>query len=91
MKHQWFLEGNFADNSNDNSTFVDHIVLSKCSKVGLRNVYWRLSSIFDLGLCILIGQSKLSNLPAAPGLLIDIPGYEVDTGSTLSNNQQINQ
>ena len=54
------------------------LLLSKGSKVGLRSVHWRLSSIFDLGLCVLIGQSELSTLPPVPGLLIDSPGYEVD-------------
>ena len=38
---------------------------------------WRLSVIFDLGLCVLIGQSELSTLCPVPRLLINSPGYEV--------------
>ena len=52
-------------------------VLSKDSKVVFAMFIWRLSSIFDLGLCVLIGQSELSTLCPVPGLLIYSPGYEV--------------
>ena len=50
---------------------------------------WRLSIIFDLGLCILIGQSELSTLCPVPRLLINSPGYEVECqvlrlGTTIS-------
>ena len=38
---------------------------------------WRLLSIFDLGLYVLIVQSELSALPPSPGSLIDSPRYEV--------------
>ena len=41
---------------------------------------WRLSIIFDLGLCVLIGQSELSTLCPVPGLLINSPGHEVGAG-----------
>ena len=56
---------------NDNSTFV---ALSKGLKLCIRNVYL---IIFDLGICVLIGQSELSTLCHVPGLLTNSPGYEV--------------
>ena len=49
---------------------------------------WRFSIIFDLGLCVLIGQSELSTLCPVPGLLTNSPGYKVGQStpqSSLSN------
>ena len=77
MKDQRFLESNFANNWN----IKRHLLLPKYCRKARKLVFavfiWRLSSIFDLGLCILIGQSELSTLPPVPGLLIDSPGFEV--------------
>ena len=75
MKHQRLLESNFVNNSND-KTLPEYC--RKARKLVFAVFIWRLSSIFDLGLCVLIGQSELSTLPPVPGLLIDSPGYEVE-------------
>ena len=42
----------------------------KARKLAFPMFIWRLSSIFDLGLCVLIGHSELSTLRPVPGLLI---------------------
>ena len=57
----------------------------KARKLVFAMFIWRLSSIFDLGLCVLIGQSELSTLCPVPGLLINSPGYEVGSEEHLSS------
>ena len=63
----------------------------KTRKLVFAMFIWRLSSIFYLGLCVLIGQSELSTLPSVPGLLIDSPGNEVGISQALGNPIQVNK
>ena len=80
MKHQWFLESNFADNSNDNSTFVAYRAMSKGSKVGLHNVYLAAFEYFRPGIMRFDRPIRIKHVTPAPGLLIHSPGYEVAVG-----------
>ena len=80
-KHQQFLESSFANDSNDKtSRFVASKVLSKGSKVGV--FIWRLSSIFDPGLCVLVCQSKLSILPPVSRPEFDMKNHILHVSST---------
>ena len=57
VKHQRFLESNFANNSNDKTTFVAvPEYCRKARKLVFAVFIWQLSSIFDPGLFVLIGQ-----------------------------------
>ena len=59
VKHQWFLERNFAG---ENSTFVAlHRVCRKARKSVFAMFIWRLSSIFDPGLCVFDGPVRIQH------------------------------
>ena len=80
MKYHRFLESNFANNSNDKTTFVASKVLSTGSKVGLCSVHLAAFEYFRPGIMRFDRPIRIKYFTS--------PGYEVAISLFIINNPE---